>query len=298
MKLFLQEIKPLQADPNVALRKDISNYIQGWNITRNINWLLDFAIIGFPKTGTSTLMLYLKNQTDSVFIFKDERCEIAWGQKVPLLKDLHQHYHENIHMGIKCPSNLEMDHALKVYDEDFPETKFIIGLRHPVLWFESFYNFRINNDYNMKRPQELIGPCKKGYHHVCTNRANFGKFLKKIQPNRKVFLYDVAQLRNDDSLRSERFRQDLSKFLGLDRNLDQTMIWERPSIEKPVEEGKIDICDDQYAKLRKILMEHASTSSTWIMSTFINHPNVQISSPEYFSSILELWHLDPCTKTK
>lgn len=297
MNLFLQEIKPLPADPNVALRKDISNYIQGWNITRNVNWLLDFAIIGFPKTGTSTLMHYLSNQTDSVFIFEHERCGIAWGQTVRLLEALHKNYRENIHMGIKCPSNLESDNALKEYDKDFPETKFIIGLRNPVLWFESFYNFRIDNGYNMKRPQELIGPCRKGYHHVCTNRANFGKFLKRIQPNRKVFLYDVAQLRNDDSLRSERFRQDLSKFLGLDRKLDQPMIWHKPG-KGLVEEGKIDICDDQYAELRKILREHASNSSSWIMSTFINHPNVQISSPEYFSSILESWHLDPCPKTK
>ena len=58
----------------------LSYYIQGWNITKNVNWLLDFAIVGFPKAGTSTLMLYLQQQTQSVFIFPQERCEMGYNQ--------------------------------------------------------------------------------------------------------------------------------------------------------------------------------------------------------------------------
>ena len=29
----------------------LEEYIQGWNVTKNVNWLLDFSIVGFPKTG-------------------------------------------------------------------------------------------------------------------------------------------------------------------------------------------------------------------------------------------------------
>lgn len=100
---------------------------------------------GFPKTGTSTLMFYLRNHSESIFIFPDERCELAWNQHVPLLKDLYKEYQPKLLMGIKCPSNLEVDLALKNYNKFFPATKFIVGVRHPVHWFESFYNFRITN---------------------------------------------------------------------------------------------------------------------------------------------------------
>ena len=37
-------------------------------------------------------MFYLRNQTQSIFTFQDERCEIGWNQHVPLLKELYQHY--------------------------------------------------------------------------------------------------------------------------------------------------------------------------------------------------------------
>jgi len=107
--------------------------------------LLHFAIVGFPKTGTSTLMFYLRNHSQSIFMFPDERCELAWNQHVPLLKDIYKEYQPNLQMGIKCPTNLEVDLALKNYKKFFPATKFIVGLRHPVRWFESFYNFRITN---------------------------------------------------------------------------------------------------------------------------------------------------------
>lgn len=285
-------------------KRDLSNYIQGWNITRDVNWLLNFAIVGFPKTGTSTLMLYLKNQTESIFIFEDERCEIAWGQQVPLLKDLHRNYQPNLRMGIKCPSNLEVDLALKNYDKFFPSTKFIIGLRHPVLYFQSFYNFRITNGFDMPPAQRLIGKCRRTFQNVCTQRANFSRHLEKIQPSRKVFLYDVSQLRDHNRLRATRFRQDLAKFLDLKTELDQPMIWVKPGQDRPVEEAenfnerKINICDDKYANLRRVLLEQASSSSTWIRNAFIANPNVQTSSPEFFSHILDTWHYDPCNTKK
>ena len=69
--------QPLQGQQKLP---PLSYYIQGWNITKNVNWILDFAIVGFPKAGTSTLMLYLQQQTQSVFIFPQERCELGYNQ--------------------------------------------------------------------------------------------------------------------------------------------------------------------------------------------------------------------------
>jgi len=281
----------------------LEDYIQGWNITKNVNWLLDFSIVGFPKTGTSTLMLYLKNQTQSVFIFDDERCELGWNQHVPLLKDLHREYHPHLLMGIKCPRDLEVDYALNNYRSFFPETKFIVGIRSPIRWFESFYNFRVHNEFPMLPPQKLVGRCKKLNQGVCTNRANFSDHLSKIEDSRKVFLYEMSQLQNRESM--DVFLRDLQEFLGLKTPLDGPMMHVKPG-RKPMSKeheqelmsNKINICEDQYAELRELLKQQASASAHWILDDFLSNPNVKVSSPDYFKSLLQDWHGDPCDVEK
>lgn len=280
----------------------LQRYIQGWNITRNVNWLLHFAIVGFPKTGTSTLMFYLRNHSQSIFMFPDERCELAWNQHVPLLKDIYKEYQPNLQMGIKCPTNLEVDLALKNYKKFFPATKFIVGLRHPVRWFESFYNFRITNGfYDIPPAEKLIGKCRRRFKGVCTFRANFSHHLQKIEPFRKVFLYDVGQLRDDDYSRSSLFLRDFGAFLGLSQSLEEPMIWVKPGKHPTSTEEKemissrqIDICEDKYYELRRVLMQQASFSASWILEKFVKNPKVTVSSGAYFSQILEKWHSDPC----
>lgn len=56
------------------------------------------------------------------------------------------------------------------------QTKFIVGIRHPILWFESFYNFRIHNKVRMPPAEELVGNCGGRMHGVCTRRGNFHFF--------------------------------------------------------------------------------------------------------------------------
>ena len=281
----------------------LEEYIQGWNITKNVNWLLDFSIVGFPKTGTSTIMLYLKNHTESVFIFDDERCELGWNQEVPLLKDLYREYQPNLLMGIKCPWNLEVDNSLDNYRTYFPETKFIVGVRNPIRWFESFYNFRIHNEFPMRPPQRLIGKCKKLNKGVCTDRANFSNHLARIEDSRKVFLFETSQLKNSES--TNVFLRDLEEFLGLKTPLRGPMMHVKPGRkpmskehEEELNSKKIDICEPQYVYLRGVLKDHASESADWILDKFLSNPNVKVSNPDYFKSKLQEWHSDPCdTKT-
>mmetsp|Transcript_6262 Transcript_6262/g.15501 ORF Transcript_6262/g.15501 Transcript_6262/m.15501 type:complete len:355 (+) Transcript_6262:34-1098(+) len=277
----------------------LGDYIQGWNITKNVNWLLDFSIVGFPKTGTSTLMLYLQNHTQSIFIFDDERCEMGWNQHVPLLKDLYRKYQPNLLMGIKCPRDLEVDYALNNYRSFFPETRFIVGVRNPIRWFESFYNFRVHNDFPMLPPQKLVGKCRKLNQGVCTHRANFSHHLSKIEDTRKVFLYEVSQLQNGESM--DVFLQDLQEFLGLKTPLDGPMMHVKPG-RKPMSKKheqelmlkKIDICEDQYSDLRNFILRQASASADWILGSFLLNPNVKVPSPENFKALLQNWHSDPC----
>eukprot|EP00980_Cylindrotheca_fusiformis_P028874 scaffold22664_cov125-Cylindrotheca_fusiformis.AAC.3 len=207
-------------------------------------------------------------------------------------------------MGIKCPRDLEVDLALENYNKFFPATKFIVGLRHPILWFQSFYNFRIANGYSMPPAERLVGRCKRSFQGVCTNRANFSHHLEKIEPFRRVLLYDVSQLRDPDRSRSTRFLNDLGEFLDLPKELVQPMIWIKPgqnalSTEEERERRrmKINICDGRYDSLRSVLQEQASLSAYWIRNKFVKNPNVKVSSPDYFSKLLTSWDNDPCTST-
>ncbi|CAJ1953758.1 unnamed protein product [Cylindrotheca closterium] len=295
IRLFLPIINNVSEESNLAdiQRPDklpLQHYIQGWNITRNVNWLLHFAIVGFPKT--------------------DERCELAWNQHVKLLKEMYKEYKPSLKMGIKCPTNLEVDVALQNYHMFFPATKFVVGLRHPVHWFESFYNFRITNGYDMPPAERLIGKCKRGFQNVCTFRANFSHHLEKIYDvqqqqetaaSRQTFLYHVEQLRDYDVARSSVFLKDLGGFLGLSEALEQQMIWVKPgqrpaSVEerKTLSSRRIDICEGKYSELRSVLMDQASLSASWIAEKFVKNPNVRVSSIAYFSQLLDKWHIDPC----
>lgn len=246
-------------------------------------------------------MFYLRNHSESIFIFPDERCELAWNQHVPLLNDMYKEYQPKLQMGIKCPTNLEVDLALQNYNKFFPTTKFIVGLRHPILWFESFYNFRITNGYDMPPAERLIGKCKRRFQGVCTFRANFSHHLEKIEPFRKVFLYDVSQLHDHDVARSSLFSRDLGTFLGLSQALEQPMIWIKPGqrsasvVEREtISSRRIDICEGKYSELRGVLMQQASLSASWITENFVKNSNVTVSSIAYFSQILDKWHKDPC----
>jgi hypothetical protein len=122
-------------------RPRLSSLVQGWNITGDVSWLLQFSIVGFPKSGTSTLMFHLQTHPE-IHIFPHERCEMAYNQHVHLIEDMYRQFpsasnesHRFVR-GIKCPIELESTKtALRNYLKYFPTTDFIVGIRHPILWY-------------------------------------------------------------------------------------------------------------------------------------------------------------------
>lgn len=116
-------------------RPPLDTLVQGYNVTGNASWLLNFAIVGFPKCGTSTLMFHLETHPE-VQIFKDERCDVAFNKQARLVTDLYQDFPAGDFVrGTKCPMDLESTQlGLRNYETYFPQTDFIVGIRHPVLW--------------------------------------------------------------------------------------------------------------------------------------------------------------------
>ena len=107
--------------------------------------LLDFSIVGFPKTGTTSLHRHLSDLTTSL---PKEHCDLATNNTVKLIKDIYTDHEQrmeqqllqknsNIMMdesllrGIKCPQDISSDWSMHNYGKYFPHTKLIIGIRHP-----------------------------------------------------------------------------------------------------------------------------------------------------------------------
>ena len=124
-------------------RPPLRSIVQGWNITGDPSWLVQFAIVGFPKSGTSTLMFHLREHPE-IHMFQHERCELASNQQVLLIEDMYRQFppsttHQRFLRGIKCPMYLENPQlSMMNFRKFFPTTDFIVGIRHPVLWYVVF----------------------------------------------------------------------------------------------------------------------------------------------------------------
>jgi hypothetical protein len=81
--------------------------------------------------------------------------------------------------GYKSPTDLENRRALNKLSTFFPTARLIIGIRHPIRWFESFYNFRVQNSEKKKMPPatEIGMECWKNTNGVCGGRAMFHNAL-------------------------------------------------------------------------------------------------------------------------
>ena len=118
-----------------------------------------------------------------------------------------------IKFGLKCPGVLYRN-DLSIYKRYFPTTKLIIGLRSPLSWFESFYNYQMtkSNPSIMKdtNTTNLIGMCKK-HQKVCTHRARFHSAPRVRSRGR---CRSLAPAHFGASRRRQNRVEELSKFLS------------------------------------------------------------------------------------
>ena len=113
---------------------------------------LDFAVIGFPKTGTTFLLEVLGQHKEIKMVLSDnlksggEFCEIheKGGEKKLAHAIKNKTFEVNsLKYGIKCPTMVRNTNAIEnlaKLSTDY--TRLIVGVRHPALFFQSFYNYR------------------------------------------------------------------------------------------------------------------------------------------------------------
>lgn len=111
-----------------------------------LDWIVDFAIIGFPKCGTSNLKEWLSS---APHVFLDEREYYAMSLGQP--GNLVQHFYnvmnqlettssskntppplDQVRLGMKNPGDIDSYTSLGGFARYYPTTKFIVQLRHPV----------------------------------------------------------------------------------------------------------------------------------------------------------------------
>ncbi|GMH74469.1 hypothetical protein TrST_g2268 [Triparma strigata] len=146
-------LQPPPDSNNARDKKDLSDFIP-------------FAVLGFPKTGTSTLLRWLPSHPaidmlpheDFSLIkliphdtdlsrFTVKRKNKGVNVTFPTLVWNRDALRDSPEMtdplkGLKCPACAEFKKSYENLNRHFPRTPVIIGLRHPVLWFESMWNFR------------------------------------------------------------------------------------------------------------------------------------------------------------
>ena len=183
-------------------------------VTENFNCLLDFAIIGFAKSGTTTLGTLLNipgiigTSSESVLLHKNiQTVAKALHGRIP--KIISQSSRSDIgsinpttqanhnisasliesqstffKIGNRCPGDIRRSSTISNLKQYFPATKLILSVRSPVWWFQSFYNYRISEGYAYKfkdGPNALIRKIEGTFYDVSTRSGEFHKHMAYLQ---------------------------------------------------------------------------------------------------------------------
>jgi hypothetical protein len=103
-------------------------------IIGNVQILLDFAILGHAKTATSFLMKWFSTHPE-LQIPTDEVCDLVDHRPADLVRKLYLELPHNTpnatyQRGFKCPGHFSRT-SLEYFQDYFPETRLIVGVRHP-----------------------------------------------------------------------------------------------------------------------------------------------------------------------
>lgn len=109
-----------------------------------VDSMLDFAIVGFPKTSTSFHIAWMSRHKE-ILAPRDEVYFLRAGDVARMVQLLYQnltyaHGRKVYKQGYKAPTDIQQPHTLKIIRKYFPSAHLFVGLRHPIFWFESFYN--------------------------------------------------------------------------------------------------------------------------------------------------------------
>lgn len=188
--------------------------------------ILDFYVSGFPKCGTTAIMRTLATVT--TMPAEEDVCTAVqntvyyayhnWANKYGNGAGV---YNETKPLkGSKCPRTIEGP-DLDALGRLLPKTNLIIGIRHPVLWFQSFVNMRWFYDKKRITLDEFVdkklltvkdnGNHKCDNNSVCVARARFHLSLARL--GKTPLDEDERELLKSELFQARRRRNETSKRL-------------------------------------------------------------------------------------
>lgn len=118
-----------------------------------------------------------------------------------------------------------------------------------------------------------------------------------------LFLYEVGQLADKNATRQYKFWEDVADYIGYPGIIPKQIkvrpgrTFDDAKRQELMGELKIDICDDEYDRLRAVLLPHAWQISVWVQEYLLERGrDVHVSSKSYLKELLESYKYDPCGK--
>ena len=172
--------------PLNSLISDEANGIIG-----DVQFLLDFAIVASPKTGTTEQMHYLANHPE-IQMYKHELHILTHHTPAMLVKTLYDlPPGRQYKRGYKSPHEFERKFFTRYYRQYWPNTKLIIGVRHPVKWFESHYNFVTRMGNQLPPAESFVGA---NFKHTVKYHEHLAKLgmTNMSDPNEYILLNQTS----------------------------------------------------------------------------------------------------------
>ena len=297
--------------------------------------ILDFVIAGFAKCGTTSMESNLGYITP--IPLESDVCtpvhQTVYYSHMNWPKKYQEAGKEKLLRGTKCPAFIQGD-WLKEWSIHLPRTKVIVGIRHPVLWFQSFWNMQAANHllgFAGNDPYKVTKPCPNTHGRgcrngcpsnqlVCMHRGRFHNELAKLGKTRLTAeerellgpedpdggsKLKNNKIRNDIFLYEQKMMKedymwdDLSNLLGL----NETVRHDRTVTSHGKSRGlEINFCDDKYDNFRAMMMPISYNVSVWLQEFFLplakneSRTDVTIPRPNEFAKMVEEYKFDPCKK--
>jgi hypothetical protein len=97
-------------------------------IIGDVSNILDFAVIGFGKCGTTSIMSWLQERPE-LQIFPREVYDLMLEDPGAFVKKIYNMPTGKFKRGYKSPVDLALPHVIDYYRQYFPKTKLIVGVR-------------------------------------------------------------------------------------------------------------------------------------------------------------------------
>lgn len=117
-------------------RPKLRSLIKGETVIGDPQFLLDFAILGVAKCGTTTMRDWLCEHPEAQCPFKEVN-DLSRGRPAWLVERLYELPKGDYKRGYKSPKEFAFDdtssqmNAMKYLTQYWPQTQVLIGLRHP-----------------------------------------------------------------------------------------------------------------------------------------------------------------------